>query len=66
MILDLTLLEKLLKSEISAYQIAKHTGLSITLVLDLRSGRRSAQRISFANAEKLIKYQSELENEKNT
>ncbi|MDO5375985.1 hypothetical protein [Staphylococcus rostri] len=54
-------IEKLLESNISGYKISKETGVSQGRISDLRNGKRSLDGISLGTAEKLYKYQKQLE-----
>jgi hypothetical protein len=46
----------LLGSEISAYAIAKKSGVPYSTISDLRTGKRTLDGLSLANAEKLVNY----------
>ena len=49
-------IERLLGSEISAYAIAKKSGVPYSTISDLRTGKRTLDGLSLANAEKLVNY----------
>lgn len=48
--------QALLESHVSAYQIAKVTGISVSTILGLRSGDRQLLNITLGTAEKLAAY----------
>lgn len=50
-------IQKLLDSNLSAFQIAKDTGVDASSIQRMRSGERSLDRLSLSAAEKLYLYQ---------
>lgn len=53
-------IQKLLESDISAYKIAKDTGVAQSKISGLRSGTIKIENITLAIAEKLALYYDEL------
>ncbi|WP_411354058.1 hypothetical protein, partial [Staphylococcus nepalensis] len=49
-------IKKLLNSKITGYRIYKDTGLSQTIISELRTGKRNLDNISLKNAEILAEY----------
>nr|WP_244972251.1 hypothetical protein [Mammaliicoccus lentus] len=49
-------IEKLLKSDVTGYRIAKKTGLGESLVSNLRNGKRSLDDLSLKSAELLAEF----------
>lgn len=56
-------IQKLLDSKVSGYQIHQSTGISQGRISDLRRGARKLGGITLDTAEKLYKYQKEIEEE---
>ena len=52
-------IEKLLKSEISTYAIAKGASVPYSTVSDLRTGKTSMDKMALLTAEKLYNYAKE-------
>lgn len=50
------LVKQLLDSNISAYRIAKDTGVSQSVITRLRNGQREVDQITVGTAQKLIDY----------
>lgn len=57
-------IEELLNSDVSGYKIFKATGVSQSVISDLRKGKRSLDNISLLNAERLYTYQLKLKESK--
>jgi len=51
-----TEIEKVLESNVSAYAISKATGVSTSIILDLRNKKRKLDNLSLYNAERLEKF----------
>lgn len=54
-------IEKLLNSSESSYAISKMTGVSSSVILDLRNKKRKLDNLSLLNAERLYNYTKEIE-----
>lgn len=59
MIIDTKLVEKLIDSDISAYQIEAETGVSRTTITNYRNGKAKIEKMHLGNAEKLYKLAKE-------
>lgn len=55
-------IEDLINSQITGYQIHKATGISQSLISELRLGKRTIDNLSFKNAEKLATYYNKIKN----
>ena len=55
-------IEKLINSDVTAYQISKETGVSITAIQEVKIGKRKVENLTLKTAEKLLKYIEEREN----
>ncbi|EKR9302816.1 DNA-binding protein [Enterococcus faecalis] len=62
--LNLEMLEKLLNSKISGYQIEKETGVSRMTISNLRTGKTMVESLSLRNARKLSEFAIRKLNEK--
>lgn len=49
-------IEKLINSEITPYQVKKDTGVSETVIREIRNGKRKLENITLGTAEKLYDY----------
>ena len=47
-----------------AYQISRDTGISATVIQEVKTGKRKVENITLKTAEKLLKYIDELEKSK--
>lgn len=56
-------IEELLNSNVSAYRIAKESGVPQSTVTDLRNGKRPLDNITLLNAEKLAAYYQHFKEE---
>ncbi|UXR78130.1 MULTISPECIES: hypothetical protein [unclassified Staphylococcus] len=54
------LIDKLMASDASCYDIYQHTGVNQGIINDLRSGYRSIDDMSFRDVERLSKYAEAL------
>ncbi|HCU8763897.1 TPA: XRE family transcriptional regulator [Staphylococcus aureus] len=54
-------IEKLLNSDLSAYYIHQQTGVTASSIQRLRSGERQLNKLTLDSAEKLYRFQLELE-----
>lgn len=57
-------IQELLDSDVTGYKIFKTTGVSQSVISDLRKGKRSLDNISLLNAERLHEYQLKLNESK--
>lgn len=53
-------IQELLDSDMTGYKIFKATGVSQSVISDLRKGKRSLDNLSLLNAERLYEYQLKL------
>ena len=65
MIIDTEAIQKLIDSDISAYQITKNTGLSGTVINEIRRGKRKIENLTLETGFKLSNYWKTLNNTKN-
>lgn len=54
-------IERLLKSDVSAYEISKQTGVHASVIQRLRTGKQSIDESKYSNIEKLSQYQIKKE-----
>lgn len=57
-------IQELLDSDVTGYKIFKATGVSQSVISDLRKGKRSLDNISLLNAERLYECQLKESNER--
>lgn len=60
MIIDTEAIQRLIDSDISAYQITKNTGLSGTVINEIRRGKRKIENLTLETGAKLSDYSKKL------